>query len=571
MIFSSSFLKHIANILMLAIVYFLAGRLGLLLAIPPGYATAIFPSSGIALAALLLFGNRLWLGVLLGSFILNLSMSPQMTSILSTNGLVAISIAIGATLQTLLAAFLIRRYAGFPNELADERDILKFFMLGGPLSCLVSSIVGTTTLFLVGAVTAEGYIFNGWNWWVGDVIGVFIATPLVLIALAKPRALWKQRITSVALPLLLCMAVVIIIFIRASIWENQNQQLDFKKSTQTVTEALQENIRNYSTLLNANERLFTATGRVTRTQFKTFVAEIINDNTSIQALSWLPAISHAERAHLEQQVQADGYANFKIRARDPGNQLITAPPADEYIPVIYIEPYKGNENALGYDLASNPARLQALQQARDTGKPVATGRIKLVQDNGDQYGFLVILPVYNSLSIPENAAARQQQIRGYVSIVLRVGDMLGQRAKELDSQSITMRVIDESAETGQEVLFQSSSWNKRLRGTLIEQHSNLDVGGRKWRIEFLPLPDYLVIHRAWQAWTTLAGGLLFTGLLGALLLLITGQTGKIQKIVDERTNELRIILDNVLDGIIQSFNLSIMQPKPYWVIKPEKS
>ncbi|WP_189836530.1 MASE1 domain-containing protein, partial [Sulfurirhabdus autotrophica] len=126
--------QRLAMIFGLALMYFLAGRLGLLLAIPPGYATAIFPPAGFALAALLLYGNRIWPGVLLGSFALNLSMAPHFQNVFSHTGLVALSIAIGATMQGLFGAALIRRFVGFPTPLAEEWEIFKFFMLGGPVS-----------------------------------------------------------------------------------------------------------------------------------------------------------------------------------------------------------------------------------------------------------------------------------------------------------------------------------------------------------------------------------------------------------------------------------------------------
>src|SRR2546428_8505879 len=100
----------------IAILYYLAGRLGLLLAIPPGYATAVWPPSGIARAGLLLFGARVWPGVLIGSFALNVwtSLDPTDPSSTLRSLLIAVSIAVGSTLQPLVAERLVRRISGEP-------------------------------------------------------------------------------------------------------------------------------------------------------------------------------------------------------------------------------------------------------------------------------------------------------------------------------------------------------------------------------------------------------------------------------------------------------------------------
>src|SRR5678815_2542614 len=101
----------------MAAAYYVVGRLGLLLAIPPGYATAVWPASGIALAGTLLFGYRVWPGILLGSFLINLRVSLEATSstasILNTTTLAA-GIGMGASLQALFGAFLIRRFTQYP-------------------------------------------------------------------------------------------------------------------------------------------------------------------------------------------------------------------------------------------------------------------------------------------------------------------------------------------------------------------------------------------------------------------------------------------------------------------------
>ena len=119
----------------------LAGGSDAALAIPPGYATAIFPPAGIALAAALLWGNPMLFGVLLGSFCMNLTIGFEASGNFNiTMALVALGIGVGALIQCFAGAWLIRRIIGFPASLAHEGEILGFMLLGGPLACMINSL-----------------------------------------------------------------------------------------------------------------------------------------------------------------------------------------------------------------------------------------------------------------------------------------------------------------------------------------------------------------------------------------------------------------------------------------------
>src|SRR5436309_1262492 len=123
--------------------YFVAGKLALLLAIPPGYATAVWPAAGIALAGTLVGGYRVWPGILLGSFLVNIgtSFDSSTTAALLKSISLAAGIGAGAALQAVAGAFLVRLFVGFPLRLDSERTVLKFLGLGGPLSCLVNATI----------------------------------------------------------------------------------------------------------------------------------------------------------------------------------------------------------------------------------------------------------------------------------------------------------------------------------------------------------------------------------------------------------------------------------------------
>ena len=165
----------------LAIGYFGTGILGLLLAVPPGYATAVWPPSGIALAGLLLWGQRVWPGIWLGSFLVNVwvSSTATHTSPGFSSLAVAASIGIGSTLQALLTARLLKRWVGTGRLFTSGPAALAFAAIVA-LCCLVAATWGVATLQITGVVDYAAF-FESWRtWWLGDVTGVLVITPVLL-------------------------------------------------------------------------------------------------------------------------------------------------------------------------------------------------------------------------------------------------------------------------------------------------------------------------------------------------------------------------------------------------------
>jgi integral membrane sensor domain MASE1 len=199
-----SWRRRLAELTAVAAAYYLVGRLGLLLSIPPGYATSVWPASGIALAGTLLFGFRVSPGIWLGSFLVNVGTSLDTTSTASIvkATLLAASIGMGASVQAMFGAFLIRRFVEYPRAFLDEGNIVKFLVLGGPISCLVNATWGVTSLLWGGFIQPVDLLFHWWTWWVGDAIGVVTFAPMILICAAKPAV-----VSRVQKNLCLCAAV----------------------------------------------------------------------------------------------------------------------------------------------------------------------------------------------------------------------------------------------------------------------------------------------------------------------------------------------------------------------------
>ncbi len=156
----------------LAAVYFVAGKVGLLLAFENASASPVWPATGIAIAALVLGGLRLAPAVFVGAFLVNMT----------TAGTVGTSagIAMGNMLEAATAAWFTRRFLGGPRVFSRARDVLTFSLVAAA-SAAISATVGIGTLF-AGGLTTSGATLTVWTtWWLGDLVGALLVAPLILL------------------------------------------------------------------------------------------------------------------------------------------------------------------------------------------------------------------------------------------------------------------------------------------------------------------------------------------------------------------------------------------------------
>src|SRR5881296_4308012 len=192
-------------VLGLAAIYLLAGKLGLLLAFVHASATAVWPPTGIALAAFLLLGYRVWPGIFLGAFLVNLTTAGSVATTLG--------IATGNTLEGLAGAYLVNRFAHGAHAFDRPQDVFKFAVLAGLASTTVSPFFGVTSLALGGYADWAEYGRIWLTWWLGDAGGALIVAPVLLLWGQDPRAHWTlAQVKEVGLLLVTLLLVGLAVF-----------------------------------------------------------------------------------------------------------------------------------------------------------------------------------------------------------------------------------------------------------------------------------------------------------------------------------------------------------------------
>jgi PAS domain S-box-containing protein len=233
-------LRRASEIVLIGAVYFLAAKLSLLLAIPPGYATPVWPPSGIALAAALLFGTRIWLGIWLGAALTNVTIEGS--------PLLAILIATGNTLEAIVAAALVRPGLGRHWRFESGEAVIKFVACCAVCACIAAT-VGVGSLALSNILKWSDVAANAWTWWQGDASGMIIVTPLLLSWSTRLSWHWPPMKAVEATALWLSLGVAIFLIFGGTAASGMSMSLAFLALPLVVWAAIRFSQREVTTAI----------------------------------------------------------------------------------------------------------------------------------------------------------------------------------------------------------------------------------------------------------------------------------------------------------------------------------
>jgi len=287
-------------------------------------------------------------------------------------------------------------------------------------------------------------------------------------------------------------------------------------------------------------------------KFESVAKHILERHSDIQALEWIPRIMHPERTAYELRRRQE-FPEFEITERKKQGQMVPAEKRQEYFPVYYVEPYAGNEAALGFDLASNITRLETLEKARTNGKPLATASITLVQEQENQKGFLAFLPIFKEIS-KTPLSDSHDRLKGFILGVYRIGDIFNSSIRNVESIDIGIKLIDETLPYSHDLLYihnKQKEFGKQERYVYTKELP--EIWGRKWSLIASPSLNFIADKRSMLPVTTFVSGMIFTLLLALYLHFISKHTATIKRLYVEIQNEqekLFVTLRSIGDGVI---------------------
>jgi signal transduction histidine kinase/ActR/RegA family two-component response regulator len=474
-------LKYLTLISSIAAAYISFGFAGLMISPAFGKTGAFWAPAGIALLAMLRFGWRVWPAIVISEFVI----SAWFYNLTESNFLLLFfTAATGAFLAAFVASNLIQSTIGFPNPLVDVKSILIFMFIAGPFSCSIPATLNVVVMALTEQISHSEILLTWLAEWLGKTLGALIMSPLLLIALAKPRNIWSNRQLSVAVPMLVTFILVVLLFNYVRKIEAQQHEKRFRDQTVTLSLALKNRIINNLHALDAVRIFFHGSEQVDNQEFTLFTQQSLSPFKEILSISWI-------------NYSADGSGFYKYVS--PLNSAPTKS-SSYYTPPIP----SMSELSAGNALSSRSVDIS-------------------IQD-----GQMVILtPVFIE-------TGNKTQFLGAISTLLNIHELVQQALKELNTRGclLTINIPDSQSHFNVRTIY---SDHESQRKTDYYQHYPLQVANQLWSLNFHhdSLLDKAISQ--WPVWLVFIGGFSFTSLLGIGLLLLTGRNFLTESLVNERT------------------------------------
>jgi len=320
-------------------------------------------------------------------------------------------------------------------------------------------------------------------------------------SLPQPSQLRKRRRFLPYLILTLGLAFTFLVSFYFSKLAKAQDQSRFEKSVQEIDERITARLQTSEALLRAGTGLFAASDEVAPQEFDRFVQqiELQKNYPGIQGIGFSKRLRPDEKADLIAKMRQTGFSDFKIW---PESQR------DEYNAIIYLQPMNNrNQVAIGFDMFTEAVRRQAMETARDTGTPTASGRVILVQEPQpkQQSGFLIYAPVYRNGADTSTVDARRAALVGFVYSPFRIDDFIAPVLTDQKSD-VSFKIYD-GAEIKPESLLHDtppeSAEPHFTTSTIIK------FSGRIWTIVYSSNPSFeLTSSRAFLPYMFAAGLLL---------------------------------------------------------------
>jgi diguanylate cyclase (GGDEF)-like protein len=244
--------------------------------------------------------------------------------------------------------------------------------------------------------------------------------------------------------LLLGLIITVLLGLLIYFIETQGIKSAFEKDVVTESLAIEREIVLNFHAIDSLKNFFDNSQHVNPDEFKQFSTALLQSHPNIIALSWVPIVTSSERTYYDSN-QTYFVHPLHNTERDKTQHLIPTQKRDVYFAVSYIEPITGNENALGFDLASNPKRLAALTLGEKTGEIAITDSLKLVQTTGTRKSFLASVPVY------DKGPGQKQSLKGYITAVFHIDPLMVNAQKNTVECDISLTLFDQTTAIAEEL------------------------------------------------------------------------------------------------------------------------
>ena len=310
-----------------------------------------------------------------------------------------------------------------------------------------------------------------------------------------------------------------------------------------IVDSIRKRLAAYEQVLRGGLGLFVASDQVDRGAWRSYIRALELDRLfpGVQGIGYAQMLATQDVPSFVRETRAEGFPDFAVRPEGK---------RDTYGVIRYLEPADArNRRALGYDMWSEPVRRAAMQQARDTGRAVLSGRVRLVQESGPdiQAGFLMYLPFYGRTGAPSTVEVRRRSIEGFIYSPFRMADfMTGILSRPLTVARL--QIFNGPDQTPGALMFDShSKLGASEADSGLVQTSTLEVNGQIWTVRLSALPEFGATIDADRPLWILIGGTVISFLVFAILRGTAGRrraealNTEMGRIIEESASEIYVL------------------------------
>ncbi|MEI6893974.1 MAG: CHASE domain-containing protein [Colwellia sp.] len=530
--------SHLIRFFISAILYLAFCLLATWLINPQSIVNFIGPSAALISGLLLIWGSTPLIAVLL--------VSPILAFILNyyfhfNASFAVMTIAVLTTiLQGIWTKQLVFLFIQDKKWLTSRRHLFSFILRIGPIASLVSASSALVISMLDNQVMAGTFFYTFINTWAASMlVAVFFIPLLLMIKGSKQLTLTKRLFVGFTTVL---GGMAIFLLLKTSQYEQQQyREALFNQSKEEVERLVLDEIDIMVNKVNSLSAFFKASDDVTFSEFNLFSESFFKHDSSMRALEWAPVVPFKQRKEFERKSSIILQNDFKIKERLADGQLVVAASRNKYVPLYYIYPQQGNQEALGLDVYQNLKETLAMKNLVDREVIVASAPFVLVQDEFTNPGILFSKAVF---SPPKNSELTQgverrklslinkDKLMGFVVGVVQFDRFFDRLAKE-KSLEISFFIQDVSGHEAFPLFGQALPTANRHVDTIT-----LSVFSRLWQIEVVEKKSWFSQSKSWQAWAVLIGVTFGGVLFQILMLMMTVYSNELVQQVNTKTRAL---------------------------------
>ena len=346
---------------------------------------------------------------------------------------------------------------------------------------------------------------------------------------------------------------------------------DFHRSAQSYSDFIENNFILRIEELNSIGRYFNATEEVTRTEFKTFVSDLLDNEGGYLAFIWTPVVDPDQKSSFEFKASKELKVDYKIKDYKHHSKKATAhssqnhrmqnnqkrdaehgmmqkhnhekPKIGFFTPVFFIEPLHKNSNALGFNISSEKNRLVAFKRAIEEQRIIASDRLTLIHQNNDTTGFILVQPVFSSPNPSKKPNSSSiNDLKGFLVGRMSAKAVMHYALKNKNIENIAIKLSEISNDSKTVMVEYGDTQNifaPTDPQTSLKYVRSIEFAGHYWEVEIQPTLTYIEDHFVKSGKIILISGLVITLIISLYIMSLLNQRSRAEILIARRTSELK--------------------------------